>query len=64
MNEEAGHYRATIPGNYTGSPYPLEYYFEVRLAPDTAFLYPGLGKDLTSQPYFVAFANRGRPASG
>jgi hypothetical protein len=56
MHEEAGQYRATIPAEYTLSTYPLEYYFEVRQAPDRALLYPGLGKDLTDQPYFVIFS--------
>lgn len=45
--------RATIPGQYTGSLYPLEYYFELRDAPDHAWLYPGFNADLTNQPYFV-----------
>jgi hypothetical protein len=44
---------ASIPADYTDSPYPLQYYFEFRTAPDNAFLYPGLGPDLTNQPYFV-----------
>jgi hypothetical protein len=44
---------ASIPADYTDSPYPLQYYFEFRTAPDKAFLYPGLGPDLTNQPYFV-----------
>jgi hypothetical protein len=45
---------ATIPAAYTDSPYPLEYYFEFRTAPDKAFLYPGFAPDLANQPYFVA----------
>lgn len=39
---------ATIPGTYTDTPYPLQYYFEFG-----KFIYPGLGPELTSQPYFV-----------
>jgi hypothetical protein len=46
-------YGATIPGPYTDSPYPLEYYFELKMAPGTATLYPGFGADLINQPYFV-----------
>jgi hypothetical protein len=45
--------RATIPAAYTDSPYPLQYYFELRIARDQADLYPGLGPNLTNQPYFV-----------
>ena len=46
-------YHATIPGTYSDSPYPLEYYFELKLTPGEATLYPGFGADLTNQPYFV-----------
>jgi hypothetical protein len=47
-----GRYRATIPATYTDSVYPLQYYFEVKRTYQ-AFLYPGLGPELTSQPYIV-----------
>jgi hypothetical protein len=46
-------WRAAIPAEYTGSPYPLQYYFELRDAPAAATLYPGLGAQRTNQPYFV-----------
>ncbi len=46
-------YRAVIPAAYTKSPYPLEYYFELRTAPESAWLYPGFAPDLSNQPYFV-----------
>jgi hypothetical protein len=46
-------YSATIPGSYTDSQYPLEYYFAVKQSPEKAVLYPGLPTDLTQQPYFV-----------
>jgi hypothetical protein len=55
MQAKAGKYRATIPGSYTDTEYPLQYYFELkekrRYA--NAWLYPGLNADLTNQPYFV-----------
>jgi hypothetical protein len=44
---------ATIPADYTDSPYPLQYYFEFWTAMNRGFLYPDLGPDLTNQPYFV-----------
>jgi hypothetical protein len=53
MQYSAGRYRATIPAAYTSSPYPLEYYFELRHGPESAWLYPGFRADLTGQPYFV-----------
>ena len=49
----ANKYIATIPASYTNSAYPLAYYFEVKETPQTAAIYPGLGKELNDQPYFV-----------
>jgi hypothetical protein len=46
-------YRSNIPAEYTDSPYPLQYYFELKEAPDKVWLYPGFDADLTNQPYFV-----------
>jgi hypothetical protein len=47
-------YRASIPGSYTDSPYPLQYYFEFQENPEKAWLYPGFAADLDNLPYFVA----------
>jgi hypothetical protein len=46
-------YSATIPGDYTDSAYPLQYFFELRRGSTQAWLYPGLSKDLANQPYLV-----------
>lgn len=46
-------WRTDIPPEYTQSPYALQYYFEVKEAPESAALYPGFGAQLTGQPYFV-----------
>jgi hypothetical protein len=53
MKDESNKYSATIPASYTNSPYPLAYYFEVKESPQIAAIYPGLGKELKNQPYFV-----------
>ena len=53
MQVEGGIYRARIPADYTDSPYPLQYYFEVRESAEKAWLYPGFAPDLANQPYFV-----------
>jgi hypothetical protein len=42
-----------IPASYTESPYPLQYYFTLIESPARAHLFPGLGPDLTTPPYFV-----------
>jgi hypothetical protein len=56
MPREGSNFLAAIPGTYTDSPYPLQYYFEVAEASGVAWLYPGLGPDLTQQPYFAVRA--------
>ena len=52
MEPSAAGYRASIPATYAESPYPLQYYFEVKFE-SQAYLYPGLGPERTAQPYFV-----------
>jgi hypothetical protein len=43
---------ALIPDNYTDSPYPLQYYFELRTA-TSATLHPPFNPTLSNQPYFA-----------
>lgn len=54
-------WRATIPGEYTESPYPLLYFFELHGACGDAWLYPGLNEDLANQPYFTVPRQPRRP---
>jgi hypothetical protein len=53
MPLQGGAYRASIPAAYTDSPYPLQYYFEVKESAGKAWLYPGFAADLANQPYYV-----------
>ncbi len=53
MDRKGQAYVATIPGAYADSPYPLQYYFELKSSPDRAWLYPGFPLDLAGQPYYV-----------
>lgn len=46
-----GH-QAVIPAKYTDSPYPLQYYFELRTEKD-AVMHPGLSRNFNNQPYYV-----------
>jgi hypothetical protein len=48
-----GTYSATIPATYTDTPYPIQYYFEVKLSATAATIYPGFGAELAGQPYFA-----------
>ncbi len=53
MERNGDGYRAAIPAAYTDSPYPLQYFFDVRGAQGAAWLSPGLGPDLTGRPYYL-----------
>jgi hypothetical protein len=45
-------YAATIPGEYTESPFPLQYYWRLRRT-SAAWLYPAIDASFSAQPYFV-----------
>jgi hypothetical protein len=53
MTSSGSDYTAEIPQSYTDSPFPLQYYFEIKSAANKAWLYPGFNADRTNQPYFV-----------
>lgn len=53
MQKQGSRCRADIPANYTDSPYPLQYYFELKQGPGAASLYPGFAESLANQPYFI-----------
>jgi predicted HD phosphohydrolase len=53
MKAQAGRFAAEIPADYTDSPYPLQYYFELRSSPERAWMYPGFDDEPFNQPYFV-----------
>jgi hypothetical protein len=52
MQPGSGGYSATIPGDYTSSVYPLQYYFELQRTTD-AWLYPAFNATLSNQPYYA-----------
>ncbi len=53
MRGRGNGFQGVIPREYTRSDYPLQYYFELRSAPDSAWLHPGFNATQTNQPYFV-----------
>ena len=63
MDARDGAFHATIPGAYTDSTYPMQYYFEVvqhaPAAAAQAWLHPGFNEALTNQPYYVVRRARG-----
>jgi hypothetical protein len=52
MDPSSNGYTAEIPGDYTGSPYPLEYYFELRSG-SMAWYHPAFNATLSNQPYYA-----------
>lgn len=53
MKRQGGRFVAAILGDYTETAFPMEYYFTFADAGGVTGLYPGLGPELTQQPYFV-----------
>ena len=53
MEQTATGFHAAIPADYTASPYPLQYYFEVHPDSGGATLFPGLSRDYSTQPYYL-----------
>lgn len=53
MNGQNGVLEAEIPADYTNSPFPLMYWFELRQDNGAACFFPGLGEHLDAQPYYT-----------
>jgi hypothetical protein len=52
--EQAGKdFRANIPADYTDSPFPLQYHFQIHGNDGVVRLHPGLKPGWQGQPYFV-----------
>jgi hypothetical protein len=54
MARQTDRWQATIPGDYTKSPYSVQYYFELRDSHKRTWLFPGFEAKLCNAPYFVA----------
>ena len=52
MDGSGDGYSSEIPGDYTGSVYPLEYYFEFRSG-SSAWFHPAFNATLSNQPYYA-----------
>jgi hypothetical protein len=52
MKRDHAGYSAAIPGDYTNSAYPLQYYFALQRG-DAAWLYPAFNSTLSNQPYYA-----------
>lgn len=54
MQRTGGDFAAAIPADYTNSPFPLQYYFELS-HPDAAWLYPAFNATFSNQPYYAVW---------
>ncbi len=54
MQRSGADFAAAIPGDYTASPYPLQYYFELSRG-EAAWLYPAFNASLSNQPYYAVW---------
>jgi hypothetical protein len=54
MQKSQHTYTAEIPGEYTNSPYPLQYYFELANE-SSAWFYPAFNATLSNQPYYALY---------
>ena len=55
MEQAHGSFQSAIPGEYTNSAFPLQYYFEFRRGSSEAWLYPAFNATLSNQPYFAIY---------
>ncbi|HWI86828.1 MAG TPA: hypothetical protein VNT42_10975, partial [Sphingomonas sp.] len=53
MARNGGSFTAAIPAAYTGSNFPLQYYFVIEPASGPAAIYPGFDASLDNSPYYV-----------
>ena len=52
MHRAGSGFTVVVPAAYTASPYPLQYYFELRTA-SAATLHPAFNATLSNQPYYA-----------
>jgi hypothetical protein len=57
MELSGADYHAVIAADYTDSPFPLQYHFQIRADSGSAWLHPGLEPGWHGQPYFVVRHN-------
>jgi hypothetical protein len=53
MRRDHDDYSAAIPGSYTNSLFPLQYYFVLQRGADAAWFHPAFNSTLSNQPYYA-----------
>jgi hypothetical protein len=56
MESTGNEFSGAIPGDYTGSVYAFQYYFELHRREDSAWFYPAFNRSLSNQPYYAVSA--------
>jgi hypothetical protein len=52
MKRSGNSHSASVPGSYTNSPFPMQYYFEMHTA-EMAVLHPQFNSTFSNQPYYA-----------
>ncbi|MEX2428819.1 MAG: twin-arginine translocation signal domain-containing protein [Bacteroidales bacterium] len=52
MTKSGNQFTATIPGSYTDTVFPLQYYFGLNKGGNSGVIFPGFDQTLANQPYF------------
>jgi hypothetical protein len=60
MEQAHSAFRSAIPGEYTNSAFPLQYYFELRRGNSEAWFYPAFNSTWSNQPYFAIYKREAR----
>ena len=53
MDGADGAYQASIPAEYTRSPFAMQYYFEIQFSYGGTMLMPGFRENFLGQPYYL-----------
>lgn len=64
MQRTGNTFEAVVPAAYTGSSYPLMYFFDVDRADEGRSLHPRFNAELSNQPYYVVFSDHPRDRQG
>jgi len=52
MTKSGNKFTASIPGSYTDTVFPLQYYFGLNKGNNSGVIFPGFDQTLANQPYY------------
>jgi len=59
MTKSGNNFTASIPGSYTNTVFPLQYYFGLNKGNNSGVIFPGFDQTLANQPYYHVRSIRG-----